>query len=328
MSFLARFKSLDIYRDIPKDLTQQTTTGALVSVICGIAIIYLFISEFSSYLTIQTESQMYVDAPRDTADSHAMIQINLNITLHQVPCAILSVDAQDIMGTHIVDVGGELRKSRLSSMGLPMVDSAGYPLPPEGGDPVQQRGEGCNVHGYLIVKKVPGNFHISCHAHPDLIEVFYAQSMMNVSHTIHHLSFGDTVRVNAAAGTNPLNGVSRIVVPNEENRQGESPVSFEYYIKVVPTTFEFIDGTIEHSYQFDANSNEVIGHYRLPALYFRYDTSPITMKFRQFRTAFSHFVVQVCAIIGGVFTVMGMINTFVHSSLEHVLKKAQINKLG
>jgi hypothetical protein len=28
MSFLQRFKALDVYRDVPKDLTNQTVTGA------------------------------------------------------------------------------------------------------------------------------------------------------------------------------------------------------------------------------------------------------------------------------------------------------------
>jgi hypothetical protein len=60
-----------------------------------------------------------------------------------------------------------------------------------GGNPEEQKGEGCMVFGNMVVKKVPGNFHISCHAHANLIHVFFAEEMMNVSHSIHHLSFGD-----------------------------------------------------------------------------------------------------------------------------------------
>lgn len=55
--------------------------------------------------------QMYV-APHEFLgdDSHADIHINLNITLPELPCAVTSVDAQDVMGSHVVDVGGELHK--------------------------------------------------------------------------------------------------------------------------------------------------------------------------------------------------------------------------
>jgi hypothetical protein len=38
--------------------------------------------------------------------------------------------------------------------------------------------------------------------------------------------------------------------------------------------------------------------------------------------------VQICAIIGGVFTVLGILSAVLNSSLEHVLRKAEINKLG
>ena len=41
------------------------------------------------------------------------IRINLNIDLLEMPCAIVSVDAQDAMGTHKVDIEGDLKKIRL-----------------------------------------------------------------------------------------------------------------------------------------------------------------------------------------------------------------------
>jgi len=342
MSFLNKFKQLDVYRDVPKDLTKQTVTGAAVSVICTLFITYLFVTEFVAFTTLQTAASLYVDAPDKADDDYENIKINLNMTLHRVPCAVLSVDVQDVMGTHVVDVHGKLLKSRLDSAGKLKLGSDGQQLEPEGGAPEEQLGEGCNVHGWMMVKKVPGNFHVSCHAHAELINVFFQQESMNVSHTIHHLSFGPTIKLNAAKATNPLNGVFKAAAHkpkansghdhghghDDEEEDEDYPLSYEYYIKIVPTTFEYQDGSFEHSYQFVANSNEIMGHYRLPAIYFRYDLSPITMKFKNFRTPFSHFLVQVCAIVGGVFTVLGIVNSVLHQSLEHVLKKAQINKLG
>jgi hypothetical protein len=94
-----------------------------------------------------------------------------------------------------------------------------------------QVGEGCNVHGNMIVKKVPpyhianflivdeyiyiicylyekkyhnfsptlfiklifqvpGNFHVSAHAHANLIPLFFPNMAMNVTHFVHDLSFG------------------------------------------------------------------------------------------------------------------------------------------
>jgi len=39
-------------------------------------------------------------------------------------------------------------------------------------------------------------------------------------------------------------------------------------------------------------------------------------------------MVQICAIIGGVFTVAGIIDSIVHKSVTALLKKAELGKLG
>lgn len=223
------------------------------------------------------------------------------------------------MGSHVVDVGGELHKTRL------LADGTVSDAPVSGGRPEEQRGEGCRVNGHMIVKRVPGNFHISCHSHADLLHVFFGSERMNVSHEIHHLSFGDEVIVDAARASNPLNGVAK---SGGDPEKDPHPLSYEYYIKVVPTSFVDLSGVERKSYQFVANSNSVAGHYRLPAAFFRYDLSPITMVFRETKTPTMHFLVQVCAIVGGVFTVLGLVNSVLSSTVQRLMKKAEMGKLG
>jgi hypothetical protein len=53
----------------------------------------------------------------------------------------------------------------------------------------------------------------------------------------------------------------------------------------------------------------------LPAIYFRFDLSPITVKYWQYKEDFSHFFVQICAIIGGVFAMTGLLDTVIHKSV-------------
>jgi hypothetical protein len=252
------------------------------------------------------------------------------------------------MGSHVLDVGGQLHKTRLDSNGIPK--AAPQPAPkvavPDNHDHVQpavghsshgqnlnelreHMGEGCNVHGTMIVKKVPGNFHISCHAHADLVHFFFGSKPMNVTHYVHDLSFGEQtehLRDVEEANTHALNGAFKVALPDPNDSQ--SAVSYEYYIKIVPTLYERINREIIESYQFVANSNELAGKYRLPAIYFRYEFSPITVKFTEKRKSFSHFLVQICAIVGGVFTVLGLVNSILHSTLKTVLKKANMGKLG
>lgn len=113
----------------------------------------------------------------------------------------------------------------------------------EGRDKIEpkklRRGEGCNLQGYFMVNRVGGNFHMAMgegierdgrHIHtfnPDDTHNF------NASHIIHHLSFGPDVedqRFNAEL--TPLNDVSKIVT-KEHGTTG----LFQYFIKVVPTTY-------------------------------------------------------------------------------------------
>lgn len=96
--------------------------------------------------------------------------------------------------------------------------------------------------------------------------------------------------------------------------------------QVVPTKFERLSGESYDAYQFVANSNHIVGRFQLPAIYFRYDFSPITVAFKEKKSTFAHFLVQVCAIVGGVFTVLGLVNGAILAASKKF--KRNINKLG
>eukprot|EP01103_Thecamoeba_quadrilineata_P006053 TRINITY_DN15789_c0_g1_i1.p1 TRINITY_DN15789_c0_g1~~TRINITY_DN15789_c0_g1_i1.p1 ORF type:complete len:290 (+),score=35.55 TRINITY_DN15789_c0_g1_i1:3-872(+) len=274
MSLLGRLKTFDFYRKVPTDLTQATVPGGIVSLICFTILALLFLSEFVDFVSIKTTSEMLIDVPR----GGEQLRININISLPQLPCNILSLDAQDALGKHVVDVENSVRK--------------------------KDEGEGCNIHGYLNVAKVPGNFHISSHG-----KSFSAA--LNLNHIVHQLSFGEAEDIKAKleqgieGAFNPLAGTSK--------SSDDSSVNHEYYIQVVPTSLERIDGVRFDSYQFTVNSGTwgsgSHGHAMqyVPAIYFRYELCPITVVYKQSRTGFIHFIVQLCAIIGGVFTVAGLV---------------------
>ena len=108
-----------------------------------------------------------------------------------MPCDIVSLDCQDVMGSHFVNVGGGLYKQRIDSQGNPIEDKqlisandhdhddhSGHGHGHDHGANQLDRGkliqafknkEGCHLHGYIKVNKVPGNFHISSHAYSHMI---------------------------------------------------------------------------------------------------------------------------------------------------------------
>lgn len=45
------------------------------------------------------------------------MNVNLDVTFPRIPCDVLSVDVEDILGTHKTDVMGEVHKVRLDKTG-------------------------------------------------------------------------------------------------------------------------------------------------------------------------------------------------------------------
>ena len=79
-------------------------------------------------------------------------------------------------------------------------------------------------------------------------------------------------------------------------------------------------------FQYIAHSNVVGGRYRVASIYFRYDVDAITMRIERKGKAFAHFLVQLCAIVGGVFTVLGLLNGLLLTAGKTF--KGKIGKLG
>ena len=170
----------------------------------------------------------------------------------------------------------------------------------------QQRGEGCKVYGYIEVPKVAGNFHFAPgtgfrHAHNTVADLFgFTLKKWNVSHVINELSFGDPV----PGRKNPLDGTSKFLMAGTG--------MYQYYAKVVPTDYVYRDGTTTETNQYS-----VTDHYRkivssrargLPGIFVYYDLSPIKVKIVEEGSRLSGFLTSICAIVGGSFTVMSLLD--------------------
>ncbi|EGR31815.1 hypothetical protein IMG5_101180 [Ichthyophthirius multifiliis] len=317
-------KSFDMYRKLPSDLTQSTTSGAVVSIICGIIVLILFISELRSFLAIEETSEMFIDIVR----GGQKIKVNLDIDFPKFPCDILSLDMQDIMGSHTVNIEGTINKRRISS------DGNYFDLLKAGADDSEfnlQRAtqaymdkEGCNISGTMLVNKVPGNFHISSHAYGHVLGQVLSNAGKNtidLSHKVKHLSFGDEFDLK-----NIKRQFSQGLLHPMDNKQKDKPqnilngITYQYYINIVPTTYVDTGNKNYHVYQFTYNSNEQINNH-LPTVYYRYDLSPVTVKFSMQKESFLHFLVQICAIIGGIFTVASIVDSIVYRAVLNILKR-------
>jgi hypothetical protein len=174
----------------------------------------------------------------------------LDVDLLRFPCSILSLDVQDVMGSHSVNVHGSLMKYRLDKNRNVLGEEV-YQVkekkkennPQEEDDDESAMPdyelvkkqisdkEGCRLRGYFYVNKVPGNFHISSHAFGPTVQRLYSDGYFNfdLSHKINHISFGDDKDLKIIKKTfntgelNPLDNTEK----NENSK-----ILYEYYLKV------------------------------------------------------------------------------------------------
>lgn len=299
--------------------------------------ILLFINELTSFLEVKTSSNMIVDLNR----GGSKLTINLDIELLNLPCSIISIDIQDVMGAHSVNLEGSVTRMRLDKNGKiihsePYVIEKGeqhenhmhYPQPNY--DEIKKQvmdKEGCQLRGFFKVNKVPGNFHISSHAFGPTVSRLAGDGLLlvDVNHKINHLSFGNgeeikEIKKHFKEGVlNPMDGTI-------ETRKEKT--IYEYYIKIVPTTYKELNGKTFYVNQYNYNSNASPSGNKFPSVYFKYELSPVTVEYTQYKDAPLNFFIQICAILGGVFTVTGIIDALIHKSVVTILKKAERGKLG
>lgn len=70
------------------------------------------------------------------------------------------------------------------------------------------------------------------------------------------------------------------------------------------------------------------GHVRTLCIgvFFMYDLSPMMVQLTEHRRSLAHFLTGVCAIVGGVFTVAGMLDGMLYHSTRAIKKKIDLGK--
>ena len=94
-----------------------------------------------------------------------------------------------------------------------------------------------------------------------------------------------------------------------------------FFFKIVPTLYKFKNGTTIQTNQYSVT--EHLRHVNpgsnrgLPGVFFFYDVSPLHVEIVEgYRKGWIAFFTSVCAIVGGVVTVMGMIDQFLYASKQ------------
>lgn len=183
--------------------------------------------------------------------------------------------------------------------------------------------EGCMVEGVVWVNRVPGTFQIGAKSAGHDFD----PKATNLSHIVHHFSFGpplpkrvlrhlpEDVRMNI----NPLDGRT---FSNEEIH-----VTHEHYVKVLSTHYRVGKSSLLSNneimgYQMSTSNHRYKSDPTVPEARFSFDLSPMSLLIIQGGKRWYEFVTSLCAIIGGIFTVISLFDGAVYT-IGKRLKGAQ-----
>jgi hypothetical protein len=189
--------------------------------------------------------------------------------------------------------------------------------------------QGCRITGSIEVKKVTGSFHLAPgftasnsdhgHSHGHTHELKRSHiDRLSTSHRIETLYFGDKIY------PNQVNALDKTIQVGTE----KASVSYTYFVKVVPTVYQYKNGTLLTSvfqYSVTKSSKTVsVEGSAIPIIIFNYELSPIMVKFIEKQKSLIHFVTSCCAIIGGIFTIAGLLDAFLFRYRNLYLKERKL----
>ncbi|RDX58238.1 Protein disulfide-isomerase 5-4, partial [Mucuna pruriens] len=105
------YRLSSVYRKIPRDLTEASLSGAGLSIIAALAMVFLFGMELNSYLSVSTSTSVIVDKSSDGD----YLRIDFNISFPALSCEFASVDVSDVLGTNRLNLTKTVRKFSIDS---------------------------------------------------------------------------------------------------------------------------------------------------------------------------------------------------------------------
>mmetsp|Transcript_5408 Transcript_5408/g.17930 ORF Transcript_5408/g.17930 Transcript_5408/m.17930 type:complete len:483 (+) Transcript_5408:76-1524(+) len=192
-------------------------------------------------------------------------------------------------------------------------------------------GEGCQLTGSLEISRVPGSFRISAQSDAHS----FNSRVMNVSHHVDKLLF---------AYTDERPAKTHKVISIEERSSlyqmgfmmHQELATLKHYLKVVPFHHHDLSGHVTQAYLYKANYNEYrprklewyegkadahVDTQMVPNAVFHYDISPVKVVVQEESEALAAFVTKICAVIGGIYTVVGLLDSVMYHSVQSFSKK-------
>lgn len=286
----------------------KTLCGAMVTVVSVIIMCGLVLSEVGLFLTTRTEHHLGVDRTRSEA-----LHVDVDVIFHAMPCNELDVVIGDTRGHSYPEAKIEVTKAPF----VPPITMREQPDVKW----TKDNTPGCSVTGSLSIRKMAGmivfrSTRPRIHGMNGVPAQVGAANGRNFSHEIRQLSMGPSF----PGAVNPLDGVKK-------GFDDSGVFQYQYFLKIVPTVYEYASGAVTDSNQFSVT--EFASKVDQNSMYdgvveevtFKVDFSPIMVRLHERRRGVLKFLTGLCAILGGVFTVAGMVDSTVYQSSKAIMGK-------
>jgi len=100
-----KFADWDLYRQLPRELTEATSSGATMSLVGMLFMGCVFICELWAFLSVGYETDVILDPNQDS-----MVRLSFNVSVLDLPCEYVSLDVVDVLGTRKESVTQNVNK--------------------------------------------------------------------------------------------------------------------------------------------------------------------------------------------------------------------------
>ncbi|KAG5471259.1 hypothetical protein LSCM1_01332 [Leishmania martiniquensis] len=317
MRLLHKCDLFRVVQDREKHLTPATPYGAVFSIATAAVLVILLIGELLGYYSGHHHCHITPSAFKNTLDAETqrtLDRLHFSISLPFMPCHRIGTET---MTASAHDTQTE-QDTKVSLYHIPYgsyaADSPAAYLP---GEALSGAQRGCLIKGTAPMSAAPASFNI-------ILKDYRVEDskMYRPDFQIHHFSAGNVydnwgVPQIRRQTLEPMSGVRR-------NYSLQKPYFYQFFLQLIPSTVRLPREDDRFGYQYTAFDSvlQYNGQGRAPGLYFSYKLSPFAMDCAVQYDAIGHFLVHLCAVLGGVYTVAGM----VEAGLEWLARERRLRE--
>lgn len=310
--FGSRLKKFDVHVKVVEGVSQQTSIGAVITIICLVLTCLLSYSELNLLFRSDRSSHVILDQ----ISTMEAVKLNFDVEFHKIACSDLSFSQEVVRGTvhQFLDDDHSLR--------------------------LEDAGEGCRVRGSVKTDKVAGNFRFKVkpqHVDQKSLQVQAPHPShypnLDMSHEVKNIYFeskNDVVtrvlgllaspptplksQVTSLGGETGLYHYGLQIVPSMKKRNGKLQASDLNSYSVTERRVKLADLNRGLSLGGTTVQNFV-------GVIFTYEFYPVAVVTEINRQGILQFLVSLCAIIGGLVTVMSLVDKCLHRSMKAIIGK-------